>query len=582
MRPSQLIRPFVLQRKWGYLAATLAVAFAEFCQVRIPYILGGFIDRLKIGGAGGHVILVYALELAAAAAGYVVLFGIGQTRIGDLGRTWEFETRQRLFAHWETLSSRYFQTRSVGDLLNHSLNDVTSVRQALSMGVNQISQAVFLLLATLFMTIETINLRLTLSSLLPLLLIPVVIALIRPQVRLRSRLVQESLSDMSALAEESFQAIRVVKAVSNEPVEVSRFTRRTQTIVDRQMSLVRLNTLFQALVPLLSGVGFTVGLVYGGWLVIHGGISLGGFVAFTVYLSMLVRPLMQFGIVINLFQNASASVARIQALLAVEPDIRDPETPVVRETWHGELTVRGLTFAYPGAERPALADVAFAVPAGTTLGIVGRTGAGKTTLLNLLLRDYDPPAGTVLFDGVDIRAMRLSDLRHLIAYVPQDGFLFSTSVGNNIAFSQPEVVPDAIEAAATQSRIWDTIQAMPEGIDTLIGERGIMLSGGQRQRTAIARALIKSEAKMLILDDSLSAVDTGTESEILHMLRRVRGKKTTIIAAHRLSAVRDADQIIVLDKGVIVQRGSHRDLIRQPGLYRDLYRIQTGGASLHA
>ncbi|EQD35361.1 ABC transporter related protein, partial [mine drainage metagenome] len=193
------------------------------------------------------------------------------------------------------------------DLLNHSLNDVTSVRQALSMGVNQISQAVFLFIATLFMTIETINLRLTLFSLLPLLLIPVVIAIIRPQVRLRSRLVQESLSDMSERAEESFQAIRLIKAASNEPVEVSRFTERTQRIVDRQMSLVRLNTLFQALVPLLSGVGFTVGLLYGGWLVVHGGISLGAFVAFTVYLSMLVQPLMQFGIVINLFQNASAS-----------------------------------------------------------------------------------------------------------------------------------------------------------------------------------------------------------------------------------------------------------------------------------
>ena len=244
------------------------------------------------------------------------------------------------------------------------------------------------------------------------------------------------------------------------------------------------------------------------------------------------------------------------------------------------LAVRGLHKHFGGVQ--AVNNASFEVAEGYLFGLIGPNGAGKSTALKMVGGAFRPDAGTVLFDGVDIREMRLSDLRHLIAYVPQDGFLFSTSVGNNIAFSQPEVVPDAIEAAATQSRIWDTIQAMPEGIDTLIGERGIMLSGGQRQRTAIARALIKSEAKMLILDDSLSAVDTGTESEILHMLRRVRGKKTTIIAAHRLSAVRDADQIIVLDKGVIVQRGSHRDLIRQPGLYRDLYRIQTGGASLHA
>lgn len=581
LNPADLIRSFVLKRKWGYLAAVVSIGLAEFCQVRIPYILGSLIDQLRAGDITGHGIVTFAAELAAVAAGYVVLFGIGQSLVGRLGRIWEYETRQTLFAHWETLSSRYFQRHSVGDLLNHSLNDVTSVRQALSMGVNQISQAVFLFIATLFMTIETINLRLTLFSLLPLLLIPVVIAIIRPQVRLRSRLVQESLSDMSELAEESFQAIRLIKAASNEPVEVARFTERTQRIVDRQMSLVRLNTLFQALVPLLSGIGFTVGLLYGGWLVVHGVISLGAFVAFTVYLSMLVQPLMQFGIVINLFQNASASISRIQVLLAVEPDIKDPEVPVVRERWDGQLTVRGLTFTYPGAEISALTDVAFEVPAGMTLGIVGRTGAGKTTLLNLALRDYDPPAGTVMIDGVDVREMRLADLRHLIAYVPQDGFLYSTTVGNNIAFSQPEVVPEAIEAAATQSRIWDTIQSMPEGIDTQIGERGIMLSGGQRQRTAIARALIKSEAKILILDDSLSAVDTGTESEILRALRKIRGKKTTIIAAHRLSALRDADQIIVFDKGVIVQRGVHKDLIRQPGLYRELYLIQTGGESVN-
>ncbi|NMP23516.1 ABC transporter ATP-binding protein [Sulfobacillus harzensis] len=582
MSPTQLIRAFILERKWGYLAAVLAIGMAQFFQVRIPHILGKFINRLKLGGSTEHIILGFALELAVVAAGYVIFFGFGQTQVGRLGRTWEYEMRQHLFSHWETLSSRYFQQHSVGDLLNHSLNDVTAVRQALSMGLNQISQAVFLFIATLYMTIRTIDLKLTLFSLVPLLLIPVVIAIIRPQVRLRSRLVQEGLSDMSELAEESFQAIRLIKAASNEPIEVARFADKTQTIVDRQMNLVRLNTLFQALVPLLSGIGFTVGLVYGGWLVIHGQISLGSFVAFTVYLSMLVQPLMQFGIVINLFQNASASIVRLQVLLAEEPDIRDPAEPVVRDVWRGALKIQRLTFQYPNSEHPTLQNVSVDVPEGRTLGIVGRTGAGKTTLLNLILRDYDPPAGTVFFDGVDIRDMRLQDLRELIAYVPQDGFLFSTTIGHNIAFSRPQVVPEDVEEAARQSRIWETIEGMPDGIDTEIGERGIMLSGGQRQRTAIARALIKSEAKILMLDDSLSAVDTRTESEILRVLRQVRGKKTCIIAAHRLSALRDADWIIVLDKGRIVQSGIHEDLVRQPGLYRELYQIQTGGEPAHA
>ncbi len=560
----------------------VAIGLAQFFQVRIPHILGNFINRLKLGGSTQHIILGFALELAVVAAGYVVCFGFGQTQVGRLGRTWEYEMRQHLFSHWETLSSRYFQQHSVGDLLNHSLNDVTSVRQALSMGLNQISQAVFLFIATLYMTIRTIDLKLTLFSLVPLLLIPVVIAIIRPQVRLRSRLVQEGLSDMSELAEESFQAIRLIKAQSNESIEQGRFTEKTETIVDRQMSLVRLNTLFQALVPLLSGIGFTVGLVYGGWLVIHGQISLGSFVAFTVYLSMLVQPLMQFGIVINLFQNASASIVRLKTLLGEQPDIGDPEEPIVRDVWHGTLEVKDLTFQYPGVDHPTLSEVSFRVPEGSTLGIVGRTGAGKTTLLNLILRDYDPPRGTILFDGVDIQDMRLADLRQQVAYVPQDGFLFSTTIGRNIAFSKPAVVPEAVETAARQSHIWDTIQEMPDGIETEIGERGIMLSGGQRQRTAIARALIKTEAKLLILDDSLSAVDTRTESDILGVLRQVRGQKTTIIAAHRLSALRDADWIIVLDKGRIVESGVHQDLIHQPGLYRDLYQIQTGGEPAHA
>lgn len=572
----------MLERKWGYLIAVLAIAVAEVIQVRIPHILGKFIDRLKLGATTEHVILGYALELAVVAAGYVIFIGFGQTQVGRLGRTFEYEMRQMLFAHWETLSSRYFQQHSVGDLLNHSLNDVTAVRQALSMGLNQISQAVFLFVATLYMTIRTINLRLTLFSLIPLLFIPVVIAVIRPEVRKRSRLVQEGLSDMSELAEESFQAIRLVKAASNEPIEVGRFSEKTQTIVDRQMHLVRLNTLFQASVPLLSGLGFSIGLVYGGWLVVHGRISLGAFVAFTVYFAMLVQPLMQFGVVINLFQNASASVVRLTTLLTEEPDIRDPDHPVIRDDWQGGVEVRHLTFQYAGSERPVLSDVSVKLAPGKMLGIVGRTGSGKTSLLNLIVRDYDPPLGTLFIDGEDIRQIRLEDLRRLVAYVPQDGFLFSTTIGRNIAFSQPQVVPEAVEAAAVQSRIWDTIRTMPDGIETEIGERGIMLSGGQRQRTSIARALIKSDAKILILDDSLSAVDTRTESEILGVLKRVRGQKTTIIAAHRLSALRDADWIIVLDRGRVIQSGVHDDLIRQKGLYQDLYQIQTGGEPSHA
>lgn len=581
MHPTDIIRAFIAKRKWSFTLGILAIGAAQFIQVHIPRILGDFINRLKTGGVTEAVILGFAAQLAAVAAGYVLAFGFGQTRVGELGRMLEFDLRQSLFVHWETLSSRYFQRHSVGDLLNHSLNDVRAVRQAMSMGLNQISQAVFLFAATLFMAISTINLSLTIISLIPILFIPVVVVMVGPRVRRRSRRVQEALSTMSEMAEESFQAIRLIKGASNEPVEVARFTRLVDDIFHRQMRLVELNTLFQALLPLLSGISFTIGLVYGGWLVVHGQISLGSFVAFTVYLSMLVHPLLQFGVVINTFQNASASLVRIGTLLAVQPDITDPEEPVERAEWNGSVDVSNLTFSYPENQTVVLDHVTFSVPAGTTLGIVGRTGAGKTTLLNMILRDVDPPGGTVYIDGVDIRALRLSTLRGLIAYVPQDGFLFSTTIGRNIAFSQPQVEADAVQRAADQSRIWDTIRAMPEGIETQIGERGIMLSGGQRQRTAIARALIKSQAKILILDDSLSAVDTRTETEILSMLRKVRGKKTVLIAAHRLSALRDADRILVLDHGSMVESGTHLELMGKNGLYAHLFRIQAGEESAH-
>ncbi len=578
MSPTALVWSFVWRRKWGYLAAIIAVGIGEFFRVRIPHILGHFVNRLKTGTMTEHAILGFVVELIMVAAVFVLAIGYAQTQIGRLGRTFEFEMRQTLFSHWETLSSSYFQRHSIGDLLNHTLNDVTAVRQALSRGMNQISQALFLFAATLFMSIRTINVSLTLLSLIPILGIPVVIAIIRPEVRSRSRQVQEALSDMSALAEESFRAIRLIKATSNEPVEYERFIQLTQTVVDRQMSLVRLNTLFQSLIPLLNGLGFTVGLVYGGWLVIHGTISLGSFVAFTIYLSMLVQPLTQFGVVINTFQNASASVLRLQVLLAVEPDIRDPKCPVERDRWEADLEVRDLTFTFPGGAKPTLSHISFKIPQGKTLGIVGRTGSGKTALLNLILRDYDAPPGTIFFGGVDIRDMRLGDLRREIAYVPQDGFLFSTTIGENIAFSRAVVVPTEVERAAAQSHILETIRGFPSGINSEVGERGIMLSGGQRQRTAIARALIKSEARLLILDDSLSAVDAGTETEIIQVLRKIRGEKTTVIAAHRLSALRDADWIIVLDQGQIVERGVHGDLIRQNGLYAELFQIQAGGA----
>lgn len=557
--------------------AVASVGIAKVIQVQIPNVIGNFINQFRLGIT---LLLIdkYAAELAVISLGYVVLFGLGQFTVGKLARLFEAYLRQRLFSHWEILESQYFQRHTVGDLLSHVLNDVPAVRQAMAGGISQILQAVFLFAATLFMTISKINLKLTLASLLPLLLIPIVVVHLGPKIRGQSRLVQESLSQMSDMAEESLESIRLIKSTANEPIESTRFTKTTDVIYDRSINLVRLNTTFQALIPLLTGVSFAIALVYGGDLALTHQISLGSFVAFTVYLSMLVRPLMQFGNVINIFQNSSASLKRIETLLSAKPTITDPQTPTAMPPAL-PIVIRDLTFAYSGTDHPALEHLSLSIPPGTTLGVVGHTGSGKTTLCSLLLREIDPAPATIFIGGVDIRDVNRSELRETIAYVPQDGFLFSFPVGHNIAFPLPEVNDVLVANAATKARIMGTIQNMPKGFATIVGERGINLSGGQRQRVAIARALVKTHAKLLILDDSLSAVDSRTESSILDALSemRINGGTTTIIVSHRLSSLRDADHVLVLDQGHVAEYGTPSELLRLNGIYAELHAIQSEG-----
>lgn len=577
---NRLIRGFMRDHLWVYMLAVGTIGIAELIQVQIPAVIGDFINRLH-AGMTYPILYHYAEILVLIACGYVVFFGLGQFTVGRLAREFEGLVRGKLFAQWETMESHYFEKHTVGDLLSHVLNDVPAVREALAGGINQIAQAVFLFAATLVMTLTQINWGLTLISLLPILLIPLIIAKLGPQIRQRSRQVQESLSSMSDLTEESLQSIRLIKSSANEPVEVHRFSETVDTVYSRSMNLVRLNTAFQSLLPLLSGMSFGIALMYGGDLTLHHHISLGAFVAFTVYLTMLVRPLMQFGNVINNFQNASASLVRIQNLLDAQPQILDPPHPEPPPDV-GRIELRDLTFYYPDTERPALSHVTLTVPAGSVLGIVGRTGAGKTTLCSILLREIDPPPHSVMIGGVDIRHIRRQDLRELITYVPQDGFLFASSIGENIAFPLRTAEISQIHAAADQAHILDAVQRMPEGFSTSVGEQGSNLSGGQRQRVAIARALIKGHARIVVLDDSLSAVDSGTESEILRAIHRLQEDGlTVIIASHRLSSLRDADHIAVLDQGQVVEYGTPAELLQEDGFYSRLYAMQAQGEVQH-
>ena len=545
-------------------------------MVQFPNILGQFTNTLQAGQLTAGRLRYYSLMLLAIGSVYVLLYGIGQFRNGQIGRNFEYQLRQRLFAHWELLSAGYYRQKSIGDLLNHAMSDVAAVREALSGGLNILTNSIFLLITTLYMTLRTISVQLTLVSIIPILFVPLFIIWWGPRIRLASRRVQEGLSAMADQTEESFAAIRLVKATSNEAVEAARFEQKVDEIVRRQVTMFRQSALFQSMIPLMGSISFAIALLYGGYLTLQGTIKLGEFVAFTLYLGMLITPLQQMGFVINNFQRASASLARLRVLLEEEPEIQDPAQPAVVSSLKGKLSVNLHEFQYPDADRPALMDIQFEIESGQTLGIVGRTAAGKTTLANLLPRIFEPPQGAVKIDGHDVRNLRLEQLRQAIAYVPQDGFLFSTTIGENIGFAEEMASAAGIADAALAASIYDDIISFRDGFETLIGERGVTLSGGQKQRTAIARAFLK-DAPILIMDDSLSAVDMNTEKQVIGNLQSLRRGKTTVIIAHRLSAVRHADLIVVLDDGRIVESGTHDDLLAQDGVYRALYDLQEAG-----
>lgn len=378
---------------------------------------------------------------------------------------------------------------------------------------------------------------------------------------------------MADLTEESLSAIRLTKATANESVEVERFRDRVATIVDRQMSMVQISSAFQAVFPLVESLSFSIALLYGGTLTLDGQLKLGQFVAFTLYLAMFVNPLQQIGNVVNTFQRTSASLARLSILLTERPDIEDPAVPDPVTVLSGDVEVHLSEYWYPDGHVPALKHVHFKVGEGQTLGIVGRTAAGKTTLVNLLPRIFDPPAGTIFLGGHDVRKVRLETLRSAIAYVPQDGFLFSTTIRANIGFGKREAAEDEIYAAADGAAVLQDILRFKDQFETIIGERGVTLSGGQKQRTAMARAFLR-DAPILILDDSLSAVDMSTEKQIIEHIRELRRGRTTMIVANRLSAVRHADWILVMENGTIVEQGTHDALIAHSGIYAELHALQ--------
>ena len=573
MNAFQFICQYIRRHRLQYVLGILTLFFVDYANIFIPKLTGVITDGLTAhsmdwGDVKKNLLYLFLLGLSLAVGRFFwryFLFGAS--------RSIEKELRNDMFAHLEKMDVEYYNEHKTGDLMTRFTSDLNAIRMAIGPAVISVFDASVMTLMVIFQMMYYVSVKLTLLTLIPMLLILFGEIYYGKIIRPRFTARQEAVSDLTDYVQESFSGIRVIKAFVREKSQRYHFLKENTNTMEKNLNIAKIQCFIIPLLDVVIGLSSLITLIYGGYLALLGDITLGRFVAFNQYINMLVWPMLACGDSVNMFSQGAASIHRVQEIFDSKPEVADTDKTKPVDVIKGEITFNHLSFIHRGHSEPTLEDINLHVPAGTTLAIIGRTGNGKSTLVNLLLHLYNTKPGMLLIDGKDINTIPLKTLRENIGYVPQDNFLFSDTLKSNIAFGAEDEDMGAIISATRAACIHENIVQFPDGYETIVGERGVTLSGGQKQRSSIARALMKN-APILILDDALSAVDTDTEEHILHNLKKNRAGKTTILIAHRISTIQNADIIMVLENGTAAEIGNHTSLMEQHGIYYDMFEKQ--------
>lgn len=560
---------FFKQEKKAYISGTFILLFVALLQLVPPKVIGVIADHINEGTLTKGLLLEWMLILVAAGLGMYVLRYFWRIMIFGSAVKLSKQLRNRLYQHFTNMSPSFYQKRRIGDLMAHATNDLQAIQQTAGAGVltlvDSLSTGGFVILAMAF----TISWKLTLICLIPMPFMAVLTNWFGTMLHRTFHKAQEAFSDLNDKTQESISGIKVIKTFGQEKEDIEDFRKQSEDVVQKNIVVAKIDSLYDPTISIIVGISFFLAITFGSKYVLAGELSIGELIAFTTYLGLLIWPMLAFGWLFNIVERGRASYDRVAALLREKSDITDTKD-ALEAVPSGGIQYQIEKFTFPGEKEPMLNDISFTLNQGETLGIVGKTGAGKTTLLKLLIREFEDYKGEIIFGSHTLQKYKLEKLREAIGYVPQDHFLFSASVGENIAFTNPQAPKEEIYDAAKLANIHEDILQFTDGYQTVVGERGVSLSGGQKQRISIARALLMNP-EVLVLDDSLSAVDAKTEEAILSALRKNREGKTTIITSHRLSAIQHANLIIVLDNGEVIERGTHEELMAIGGWYKEMY-----------